>query len=809
MIRRYKADALLYNKEETSMNKHFLRARFAPAWPLGENGTAITGCEKHRALSRRAAGESMVLLKNNGILPLQKGQKIALFGSGQMAFEQGGSGAGIVYSAYSRNLYEGLCAKEEEGKVALFHPLSKFYAEDYAEQCKYISEYVPFGRGTTYTGQFVISEKFNLAGKEATVPETLVKEAAQFADTAIVCLSRSSGEFFDRDVQRDFHLSAEEKVMLEQVKANFKKIIVNLNIGSQIESTWLKDDRIDAVLYMGTPGMEGGHAAADIYCGDVCPSGKLTDTIAGELSDYPTTETFLESPYYVNYEEDIFVGYRYFETIPGAAEKVVYPFGFGLSYTTFSLALKEAGEKDGKIVVSVEVKNTGSVAGKEIVQLYAGAPKGKLEKAARILVGFQKTRLLAPGETETVEITVDPYYLANYDDEGVWQKSAYILEGGDYPIYYGTSIRDVDLCYTYHVDGDFRLVQQLTERCPCLALPRKMKADGTFETLTMKGMPRPQEYLFPEATTAKAPAGKVTFDMVADGKITLDEFIAAMSLDDLRELLGGTPSTGVCATSGFGKNTKLGIPAFMTSDSPAGMRVKEEMCLTPTAFPTADVLSDSWDPELVEEVGEAIALEIKENNMFAWLGPALNIHRNPLGGRNFEYYSEDPLISGKMAAAHVRGAQKHRISGSPKHFACNNKEFIRKESDSRLTERALREIYLRGFEICVRESDPKTVMTSYNLVNGRYASESADLQSHILRGEWGFDGLIMTDWSGHGRHGEEVKAGGDIKMSKGHPNQLIAYTGDGMNGGFFRGDLEACASRILKVFLWYEGIDVE
>ena len=649
----------------------------------------------------------------------------------------------------------------------------------------------------------------NLGGKETTVPDALVQDAAAYTDTAIICLARSSGEFYDRDIEHDFNISPETKAMFAQVKANFKKVVVLLNTGAQIEATWLKEDWVDSVLLMGTPGMEGGNATADILCGDVNPSGKLTDTWAGEYTDYVTHETANESPFYAHYEEDIFVGYRYFETIPGAAEKVVYPFGFGLSYTTFAVSVSKACEEDGKIVITAEVKNTGAVAGKEVVQVYAGQPIVKLQKAAKNLVAFKKTKLLAPGESETLTLTVDPYSFASYDDEGVWQKSAYILEGGEYPIYCGTSVRDVTVCYTYTVAEEFRVLQQLTERCKCVALPRRLNADGTYTELPMKGMPPHQEFPYPPALTAKAPAKKVMFDDVALGKATLDEFIVQIPDAKLITLLGGHPSTGVCCTGCFGNLPEFGVPSFGTADSPAGVRTRPVVTIGPTAFPCAQILSCSWDEELVEECGSAIGLEIKENNMFAWLGPSMNIHRDPLGGRNFEYYSEDPIIAGKMAAAHVRGAQQHRISAAPKHFAVNSKEWIRKECDARLTERALREIYLKGFEICVKESDPKSVMTSYNPVNGYWASESADLQTWILRGEWGFDGLIMTDWNGHGRHGEEIKAGSDIKMMDMQLQQVISYLRDDLTGGMFRGDIEHSARRILKVFLWYEGIDVE
>jgi beta-glucosidase len=295
---------------------------------------------------------------------------------------------------------------------------------------------------------------------------------------------------------------------------------------------------------------------------------------------------------------------------------------------------------------------------------------------------------------------------------------------------------------------------------------------------------------------------------VVDSKITLDEFMAQLSDDELLHLLGGQPNEGVANTFGIGNLPEYGIPNIMTADGPAGIRINPVTGIRTTAWPCGTMLASTWNPEIVSRVGVAAGKELKENNLGIWLAPALNIHRNPLCGRNFEYYSEDPLVAGKMAAGAVRGAQSQRISASPKHFAANNKEYIRKECDSRVTERALREIYLKAFEFCVKESDPKTIMTSYNPVNGIYASESADLQTHILRGEWGFDGLIMTDWSGHGLHGREVKAGSDIKMPKGHLPSVEAYLWDAGTGGYTLGHLQSTVYRILKVFLWYDGIDL-
>ena len=776
--------------------------------PLGEDGKTVTCCKAHVDLAHEIAREGIVLAKNNGVLPLKKGQKIAVFGTAQIDYVRGGTGSGQVFTPFEKTPLDGLMEKDAEGKIQLYKPLGEFYAAEveaqrqHAEDTNYTA--IP-GRKTTGEVQITSRDFFVGCCAEPSLPDQLLQNARNFTDTALICLSRGSGEFYDRSCTKgDFLLSDDELAMIETVKANFKNIVVILNMGGQMESAWLREDAISAVVIPWTPGMMGGLALADILVGDVNPSGKLTDTIAGVYEDYPSHDTFEESLDYVRYEEDIFVGYRYFETIPGAAEKVVFPFGHGLSYTTFARKVISAGEKDGVITVSVEVKNVGGLAGKEVVQVYYGAPQGKLGKAAKSLAAFRKTGLLAPGESETVTLTFKVSDMASYDDTGIWQKSAYILEQGDYPIYVGTSVRDVEVCYTYTVAEQFRLVQQLTERCPAIALIRRMKADGTFEAVP-NGILRSEEYVnYPALPVNKTMAARPLSDVV-EGKLTLDEFISQMDKEDLSHLLGGVPNVGIAQTMGFGGMKSFGIPAVMTSDGPAGCRVNRLSGVTTTAFPGEVIVACTWDPELSGRLAKAIALEIKENNMYAWLAPALNIHRNPLGGRNFEYYSEDPVISGKMAAAAVRGAQSQRITACPKHFAANNKEMNRRDSDSRMSERALREIYLRGFEICIKESHPRTLMTAYNYVNGRRASESCDLMVHILRKEWGFDGMIMTDWSGHGRHAVEAKAGNDLKMSKGDPSMIVRFIGD---GSLTMGQAQQCARNILKTILWYEGVEI-
>lgn len=784
------------------------RARFTPCLPLGEGGKAVTGSQAHLDLAREIAREGIVLAKNNGVLPLKKGQKIAVFGTAQIDYVRGGTGSGQVHTPFEKTPYDGLMEKDAEGKIQLFKPLGEYYAADIEAQRQHAEDIgFTMRKGIKTTGEVQVTSRDFFVGRcaENPIPEKLMQEAAAFTDTAILMLSRASGEYYDRtNTKGDFMLSDEEASLIENVKANFKNIIVTLNMGGQMESAWLRNDAISAVVIPWTAGMMGGPALADVLVGDVNPSGKLTDTIAGVYEDYPSHTTFEESLDYVNYEEDIFVGYRYFETIPGAAEKVVFPFGHGLSYTTFSRRVVSAGEKDGVITVSVAVKNTGSVAGKEVVQLYYGAPQGELGKAAKSLAAFHKTKLLAPGESEVVTLSFQVNDMASYDDTGILQKSAYVLEQGEYPVYVGVSVRDVEVCYTYTVSEEFRLVQQLTQRCPAIALPRRMKADGTFEQLSY-GVLRSEEYVDYPAIPVKKQMKARRLIEVAEGKMTLDEFISQLDKEDLSKLLGGVPNTGVAQTSGFGGMQEFGIPAVMTSDGPAGVRVNRLSGVTTTAFPGEVLVACTWNTEMSYRLAQAIALEIKENNMYAWLAPAQNIHRDPLGGRNFEYYSEDPVISGKMAAAAVRGAQDQRISACPKHFAANNKEMNRRDSDSRLTERALREVYLKGFEICVKESKPRTIMTSYNYINGRRTAESCDLLVHILRREWGFDGLVMTDWSNHGRHAVEAKSGNDLKMSKGDPSMIVRYMTDNT---LTLGQAQQCARNILKLILWYEGVEV-
>lgn len=799
------------------------RVMYQPNIPLGENGEKVTASKAHITLSKEAAKEGMVLLKNDGnLLPLARGSKVALFGKASFDYVRGGGGSGEVTVSYARNLYEGLTLLKD--KVSVFEELSAFYRDDVKAQ--YQQGRVP---GMTV---------------EPEVPAELLKKARAYTDTAIITICRFSGEGWDRksivDTENknlcisedamakqsaeifengDFNLTRAEQAMVDTVKSNFEKVIVVMNVGGMVDSCWFHDDdRIQSVLMAWQGGIEGGLAAAELLMGDGNPSGKLVDTFARELADYPSTEGFHESERFVDYIEDIYVGYRYFETIPGADKKVNYPFGYGLSYTDFSLTAGAAYEENGSIYVPVMVTNIGKRAGKEVVQAYFSAPQGKLGKPSRQLAAFQKTRLLQTGESQSIVLSWCVEDMASYDDLGKIKESAYVLEKGVYRFFVGASVRDVvELSYQYDVMED-TVVRQLSRKCAPSNLKKRMLADGSYEELPLgEPVDTDANELVPltvEESDGFAPAARAGkryhlwvntaaqqhhfLREVAEGKITLDEFMAQLSDEDMAHLLGGQPNTGVANTFGWGNLPDYGVPNVMTADGPAGLRIAPECSVYTTAWPCATQLACSWNEELVQQVGEAGGAEVKENNIAVWLTPAVNIHRSPLCGRNFEYYSEDPFLAGKLAAAMVRGIQSNHVGASVKHFALNNKETNRKNSDSRASERAVREIYLKAFEIIVKEAKPWSIMSSYNIVNGHRASENRELLEDILRDEWGFDGMVTTDWWTNGEHYKEVRAGNDVKMATGFPERLMEALDKGI---LARADMEICARRILELIL--------
>lgn len=787
------------------MNK-WTRANYLPGIGLGDGDSRVTASPEHITLAKNAAKEGMVLLKNQGrVLPLPAGAKVALFGKATFDYVKGGGGSGDVTVSYIRNLYDGL--KAQKGKVTVYEDLADFYRENVRAQ--YASGREP---GMTV---------------EPEVPEELLKKARAYTDTAIISISRFSGEGWDRKIAApdngsgadtifedgDFYLTHAERATVEQVKRYFPKVIAVLNVGGMVDTCWFHDDdQIQGVLMAWQGGMEGGTAAAELLVGDGCPSGKLSDTFARELSDYPSSDNFHESRNYVEYTDDIYVGYRYFETIPGARERVNYPFGFGLSYTEFMVKIGEAVIDGDAVHCSVSVTNTGSCAGKEVVQAYFSAPQGKLGKPVKVLCAFTKTRLLQPGDSQLLTLHWDIQEMASYDDTGAVCKSAYVLEQGEYHFFIGTSVEDVrELPLSYTVEAD-AVVRQLSCRMAPTALSKRIRADGTYQALEVRESEPVDDTVLEALSTegihpARTPRSRWTWDQlrqrkllldVAEGTATMDAFLAQLTDTELAGLLGGQTNTGVADTFGFGDLPDYGVPNIMTADGPAGLRIIRDRGICTTAWPCSTMLACTWNPEIVWQVGAAGGAEVKENNIAVWLTPAVNIHRSPLCGRNFEYYSEDPFLTGKLASAMVQGIQSNHIAATVKHFALNNKETNRKNCDSRASERAIREIYIKAFEIIVREAKPWVIMSSYNLINGVRASESADLLTEILRNEWGYDGVVISDWSTFGEHYKEAAAGNDIKMPAGFPDRLMEAL---ERGDITRLTLETCAKRVLELIL--------
>ena len=774
------------------MAQKWQRIRFMPGTGIGENGERVTAGSAHASVARQAAEEGMVLLKNTeGFLPLKGAPTLAVFGKAQSDYVQGGGGSGFVYSPYKVSLLQALREAAQAGEISLVEPLSTFYAD-------YVKEQYAAG-----------SEPGRIAEPE--IPSELMEEAEKTADIAVITICRFSGEGWERSGKvgdGDFYLSPEEQKMVDQVTEKFSRVLVILNTGGMMDTSWMREkDNVKAVLLAWQAGMEGGHCTVDILLGKVTPSGHLTDTFATDFDAYPSSAGFMLSDEYVEYTEDIFVGYRYFSTIPGADKKVVYPFGFGLSYASFVISDEAFAENAGDYSVCARVTNTAEYAGKDVLQVYVESPKTEVDRPARILVGYEKTDKLAKDASQACEIRFTDREIAAYDEA----RHAWIVPQGQYSVYLGENVRDAKEVATFTV-AETRILEIVENHAVSYQLSKRLHSDGTYEDIETKPYPRELDYLAKQIIDGAAPAEKTWVTKgtlwgepeekhlidVFEGKVDLDTFLDQLSDEQMIHMLGGQPNRGCANTFGFGNIPRFGIPNVMTADGPAGLRITPEAGVETTAFPCATLLACSWNEQVLEAVGDAAAKELKENGFGVWLAPALNIHRNPLCGRNFEYYSEDPLVAGKCAAAMVRGIQKNGIAATIKHFACNNKETNRRDCDSRLSEQALREIYLRGFEICVKEADPWCLMTSYNPVNGVRASENRELITDILRGEWGFKGMVTTDWYTYGGQYLEVSAGNDVKMGKGMPEHTLQML---QEGKIAREDIRASAKRVLELIL--------
>ncbi len=705
-------------------------------------------------VARQVVAEGCVLIKNeNAVLPIEGGEKISVFGRAQCNYYKSGTGSGgDVKVPYTTGILEGL---RKNPKVQVNEELADTYTE-------WVKSH-PFDNGG---GGWAAEPWFQ---EEMPLTQEQVEAAKAKSDTAVVLIGRTAGEDKDSAVAAGSYLLTEtEKDMLTKVSAAFDKVAVVLNVPAIMDMLWMDDYDIDSVIYVWQGGMSGGDGVADVLTGDVNPSGHLTDTIAKEYEDYPSSKNFGRTDYNY-YAEDIYVGYRYFETF--AKDRVLYPFGYGLSYTTFDTSAYSVTETEDSINVFTTVENTGDRAGKETVQVYFGAPQGKLGRPAKELVAFAKTKLLEPGESQDITLTFKKDNMKTYDDSGVTgHKSAYVLEAGDYSVYVGNNVRDSKLAYVYN-QKELKVVEQLEEEMAPVKAFQRIKPlvtdeDGTmvtavgYEDVPLQTVDVPKKILdnLPEELVKK---DNQHYDLkdVADGKVTTEQFVAQLSWSELISIVQGEGMSPAGVTAGVasafgGVNTKLedgtvttltelyGIPRACTADGPSGIR----QTANATSIPGGAAIACTWNLDLIEKMMTLEGQEMIENEIDSLLGPGINIHRNPLNGRNFEYYSEDPLVTGRVAAAYTKGIQKSGATVTIKHFCANNQETNRHYDDSRVSERALREIYLRGFEIAVKEGHARSVMTSYNPINGLWAASNYDLATDILRKEWGFEGIVMTDW---------------------------------------------------------------
>ena len=795
---------------------------------------------KNRALARKAAAEGFVLLENDGTLPLKE-KRIALYGAGARMTVKGGTGSGAVRERYSVTIEQGLInAGYEIASTPWLDRFDRFYADTY-ETYRQEQEDRVKGMQNFYQILGTVRPFQHPTG----IPITEEDVEASGCDTALYVLARQAGEGNDRvDEQGDYRLDDVEWENLEFVSAHYKNLVVIVNCGGVIDLSFLDKLHVSALVYFVQGGEEGGNALADVLSGKKNFSGRLATSWAYRFEDIPSNTTYSYlggDKYNQEYNEGIYVGYRFFDSF---GVKPRYRFGYGLSYTSFAASLIEIVPENGEISVKAAVKNAGERAGREAVLLYASVPFGETGAEAKRLVAFAKTRELQPGEEETVVLSIALRELSCYDET----QAAWVLRAGDYPLFLGDVPCAVLTLAREHV------LEQCVNVCP----PQHEITEITppaRPVFCADGVPRlALDTIVPETLVHRYETPEAS-DPVTDG----------MSAEQLIRLTvgGGTSNKNlqVEAMGASGTTTPdlyetLGIPNVILSDGPAGLNLTSQVVELPdgstkaarvpenleaykryffgfagmalksqmadpkdgvvhyqyaTAWPCSQLLAQSFDPALLEEVGDAVGAEMEAFGVTVWLAPGMNIHRNPLCGRTFEYYSEDPVVSGKLAAAIVRGVQRHPGKGmSVKHFAANNCELERNMSSSNLTERTLRELYLRGFEIAVRESKPMTVMAAYNKVNGVYCTNNYDLLVKVLRNEWGYEGAVISDWDSMKASREDctVPASGDVQKAAaaqcdlvmpGRPDQIEALQ-KGLESGAVRlDDLRRSAARILRM----------
>ena len=801
----------------------------------------VTQREKENLqVAYRAACEGIVLLKNDGTLPL-KTKKVALYGAGASMTIKGGTGSGEVNERHSVTILEGMTDRgftiTTRNWIADFERL---YVE--AEAAYKVEKKKRINILKPNSIMDMLMEDFR-APCGPVIDDGYV--AASDTDSCVYVVSRQAGEGGDRKAEKgDFFLSDEELTAIRFCAEKYPHFVLVINAGSSIDMGFMEEiEGINAIVYLCQLGTEGGHAFADILSGDVSPSGKLSDTWAKQYahipfaSDYSYLNGNLEDEYY---REGIYVGYRYFDSFSVAP---AFPFGFGLSYTDFAIESRGVAVDGSIVTVTAAVTNTGSdYRGKEVAQLYVSAPAGNLHKEYQSLAAFEKTDALAPSTTQTLALTFDLKDMASYRESDGY----FVLEAGAYILRLGNSSRNTvpvgvltvekEIIVSRHahicplcepleeLEAPARETESLPADLPCIAID-----PAAFETVV---------YHYKTPAVCAEPRVKALLDTLSLEEMTDIVVGAGFYGAETRFTLPGSVGN---TTSKFWDR---GLANVAMCDGPAGLRVQkisvvdEKDKVKPiempigvfntlpkfirkfmvgdpkkgkmlyqytTAFPVANALAQSWNKALMGEVGNAIFREMQEYGCTYWLAPAINIHRNPLCGRNFEYFSEDPYLAGTMATAIIKGVQQEEgYYVTVKHFACNNQEDNRMNVSSNVSERALREIYLRGFERCVRDGHAKGIMTSYNRVNKVYAPNSYDLCTKVLRNEWGFDGVVMTDWFSTkgkgGRNALAMEAGNDLVMPGLGGNKKDILNGV-RTGVISEEDVRRCCGNVIRAIL--------
>jgi beta-glucosidase len=760
--------------------------------------------------AKEVAAEGAVLLKNeNQTLPIKFNEKVAVFGRIQNSYYKSGTGSGgLVNVDYVVSILDGL---RNSGQVKVDEHLADIYQQ-------WVNDH-PFEKGAGW-GQEPWSQV------EMEISDEVVSKAASENDGAIVIIGRTAGEDQDaRNESGSYLLTELEEKLIEQVSNHFPRCAVVLNVGNIIDMKWVEKHQVPAVMYVWQGGMEGGNAVADVLTGKVNPCGKLSNTISIDLDDVFSTRNFGRKDYNF-YQEDIYVGYRYFETF--AQDRVLYPFGFGLSYSSFSMETVSTQFDGSHINIKISVTNTGSIAGKEVVQLYFGAPMGVLGKSLKSLVAFKKTKNIEPNQSDVLSFSIDIKEMASYDDSGATgHPFSFVLEAGEYLIHMGNSVRHTK--EVMRVELKDLIVVETLESAMAPVIPfqriKPVFEDGKI-SLGYEDVPQ-RSYDLNRRIADRRPVNlPYTGDQgykladVAENKVTLDAFVAQFSDEDLACIVRGegmsSPKVTPGTASAFGGVTdsllNFGLPIASCADGPSGIRMDSGAIAT--SLPNGTCMACTWNAEMIEQLYQMEGRELIKNNIDFLLGPGINIHRNPLNGRNFEYFSEDPYLTGSMAVAQSKGMHAVGASGTLKHFTANNQETARHDIDCIISERALREIYLKGYEMAVKQANARSIMTSYSAINGIWAASNYDLNTTILREQWGFDGFVMTDWWAKlNDEGEPatirntkamVRAQNDVYMVV--ENALNNSTKDNTSeslakGLLMRGELQRSAKNICNVLL--------